>query len=589
MRLLLLNLQRNGLKKTLGAVSGEQDRIQDLPASNVSTPGPVVPGAFPIPSLLYQAGSTGNATSALETARGYVGAAGKKVAEYVPAVSSIIPSFSNKSNNVEHPELSKNGLEAVSGESLAKLPDERKEEGTLTSRGNERNANGLEILSGESLAKLPEERARESANPTISEQVRDTAASALNTAQGYAASTAQAAQNTTTAAAQTTQGAASSTVDSSTGAATQVKNLAIDTRDSYTKAASTTAHNIAESTSENTKSTANSARDYANSAPGAVSNTAGTAVQTTKDASTTAGNTTAAAVPAPVKGAATTAFETAKDYVETAGDKAKAYLPESVGSYLPTHGAPLIASRDDSVLNTNNANGLTNLPDGSTSFAVLPEERNTAVLPSHDAESNAPLGKTGGVGRLPEGRGVALLPDERKGKTAFDEKDQGTTGSLNVPSTRDNHSPFAPESTDGASNDASIRTLAGSLQGKNEKFAPGVDLAKGEQTLEGKERHEGIGQQPPPVPEKSRASDSMVAHTGHTPAVNTTGRDIGFVSPAGHDHEVLASSPTSSSPSSQTKKHGFMDKVKGEMKVLSGKLTHKEEKVLEGKRLLGKN
>jgi hypothetical protein len=32
-----------------------------------------------------------------------------------------------------------------------------------------------------------------------------------------------------------------------------------------------------------------------------------------------------------------------------------------------------------------------------------------------------------------------------------------------------------------------------------------------------------------------------------------------------------------------------MDKVKGEMKVLSGRLTHKEEKVLEGKRLLGKD
>ncbi|KAJ3501030.1 hypothetical protein NMY22_g19061 [Coprinellus aureogranulatus] len=34
---------------------------------------------------------------------------------------------------------------------------------------------------------------------------------------------------------------------------------------------------------------------------------------------------------------------------------------------------------------------------------------------------------------------------------------------------------------------------------------------------------------------------------------------------------------------------GFMNKVKGEMKVLSGKLTHKEEKVEEGRRRLGKN
>ncbi|KAJ2913967.1 hypothetical protein MD484_g6440, partial [Candolleomyces efflorescens] len=548
-------------ERTMGAVSSEQDRIQDptFPASNVSTPGPVVPGAFPIPSVLYSAGNTGNATSALETAKGYVGAAGKKMAEYVPAVSSILPSLASKSNNVEHPELSKNGLESISGDSLAKLPEERKEEGTLTARGNERNANGLEILSGESLAKLPEERTRESAAPTVSEQVRDTAQSALNTAQGYAASTTQTAQNTTGAAAQAVQGAASSAFDSAGAGTAHVKNLAVDTRDSYTKAASTTAHNIAESTSENTESIANGTRDNANLASNV----------------------------APAKGAAMSAFETAKSYVGTAGDKAKAYLPASVGSYLPAHSAALGETRDDSVLNSNNANGLTNLPDGSTSFAVLPEERNTSVLPSHDAESNSPLGKSDGVGRLPEGTGVALLPDEKKGKAAFDETCQGTDDSLlSAPAPRDNHSPLAPSPTDGASNDASIRTLAGSMQGKNERFAPSVPLANGgAQSLEGKVKHEGIGERPPPLPEKSLVGESMVAHTGHTPVANTTAREIGIPSSTKHDHEALASSPISDSPP-PTKKHGFMDKVKGEMKVLSGKLTHKEEKVLEGRRLM---
>jgi uncharacterized protein YjbJ (UPF0337 family) len=37
------------------------------------------------------------------------------------------------------------------------------------------------------------------------------------------------------------------------------------------------------------------------------------------------------------------------------------------------------------------------------------------------------------------------------------------------------------------------------------------------------------------------------------------------------------------------RKTGFMNKVKGEMKVLSGKLTHKEDKIEEGRRLMGKN
>ncbi|KAF8981105.1 hypothetical protein BDQ17DRAFT_1379990 [Cyathus striatus] len=36
-------------------------------------------------------------------------------------------------------------------------------------------------------------------------------------------------------------------------------------------------------------------------------------------------------------------------------------------------------------------------------------------------------------------------------------------------------------------------------------------------------------------------------------------------------------------------KHGFMDKIKGEMKVISGKLGHDEEKVELGKQMMGKN
>lgn len=37
------------------------------------------------------------------------------------------------------------------------------------------------------------------------------------------------------------------------------------------------------------------------------------------------------------------------------------------------------------------------------------------------------------------------------------------------------------------------------------------------------------------------------------------------------------------------KKPGFMDKLKGEMKVISGKLSHKESKVEEGRRMMGRN
>ena len=37
------------------------------------------------------------------------------------------------------------------------------------------------------------------------------------------------------------------------------------------------------------------------------------------------------------------------------------------------------------------------------------------------------------------------------------------------------------------------------------------------------------------------------------------------------------------------RKTGFMDRLKGEIKVISGKLSHKESKVEEGRRMMGKN
>ncbi|KAF8055194.1 hypothetical protein FPV67DRAFT_1436622 [Lyophyllum atratum] len=57
---------------------------------------------------------------------------------------------------------------------------------------------------------------------------------------------------------------------------------------------------------------------------------------------------------------------------------------------------------------------------------------------------------------------------------------------------------------------------------------------------------------------------------------NTTSRASG--SSKGHS-TMAAGSPHKSS---------FMDKVKGEVKVISGKISHNDEKVEEGKRLLGK-
>jgi len=83
--------------------------------------------------------------------------------------------------------------------------------------------------------------------------------------------------------------------------------------------------------------------------------------------------------------------------------------------------------------------------------------------------------------------------------------------------------------------------------------------------------HDGY---PPQVPEKD--------HAEHT-------------DPLDHDHAAdshrasTSSSGQESNNSSIRKKPGFMDKLKGEAKILSGKLGGKEEKVEEGKKLLGRN
>lgn len=48
------------------------------------------------------------------------------------------------------------------------------------------------------------------------------------------------------------------------------------------------------------------------------------------------------------------------------------------------------------------------------------------------------------------------------------------------------------------------------------------------------------------------------------------------------------SSSSNGSGGSERRKSTFMDKLKGEAKVLSGKMSHNEEKIEQGKKLMGK-
>jgi hypothetical protein len=62
------------------------------------------------------------------------------------------------------------------------------------------------------------------------------------------------------------------------------------------------------------------------------------------------------------------------------------------------------------------------------------------------------------------------------------------------------------------------------------------------------------------------------------------------VATAGHGAEEAAVMGLSSHAEHETvrKKPGFMDKLKGEVKVISGKISHKESKVVEGRKMMGR-
>ncbi|KAH6893999.1 hypothetical protein BKA70DRAFT_796810 [Coprinopsis sp. MPI-PUGE-AT-0042] len=88
---------------------------------------------------------------------------------------------------------------------------------------------------------------------------------------------------------------------------------------------------------------------------------------------------------------------------------------------------------------------------------------------------------------------------------------------------------------------------------------------------------------------------------GHTAGVHpethpTYGKDDGSKAAAAGDNSTMgsstlgkSSSPSPSSDSKGEKKPGFMSKLKGEVKVISGKLGHNEAKIEEGRKLMGKN
>ncbi len=88
-------------------------------------------------------------------------------------------------------------------------------------------------------------------------------------------------------------------------------------------------------------------------------------------------------------------------------------------------------------------------------------------------------------------------------------------------------------------------------------------------------------------------SASTLADTGHSKFVEPdsptyTSSPHQGTPPLNTQTSSWSAGSGNSSMGSVGRKSTFMDKVKGEVKVLSGKLSHNEERIEEGKKLMGK-
>ncbi|KAL0570524.1 hypothetical protein V5O48_011433 [Marasmius crinis-equi] len=218
-------------------------------------------------------------------------------------------------------------------------------------------------------------------------------------------------------------------------------------------------------------------------------------------------------------------------------------------------------------------------------------------IPEAPTAPSAPVGGIGGVGDLPGSKSestVALLPDERKeakdAKDAREAKDAtkstspGGEPALNlVPQPR----ALGAEGTtfNGVPLDSDPTTNIGGNPGRARADGAVADTPAGAATS---------------TPRNLDHTDSTRAMTGHsdinssTPSIGTNGSR--FTETPTKTNTELASTTSGGTTGSEgsrsvggtPRKPKLMDKIKGEVKVITGKLGGKEEKVEEGRRLMGK-
>ncbi|KAK1222747.1 hypothetical protein PQX77_014387 [Marasmius sp. AFHP31] len=340
------------------------------------------------------------------------------------------------------------------------------------------------------------------------------------------------------------------------------------------------------------------------------------------------------------------AQEDVQGVLKNATETAKTYLPQSVAAYLPGGAEKVtsLPSQEGSQKPLEHSDGVGSLPGNASeaSVAKLPEEREqehkaaTAVIAP---DTNKPLPDTveppkvpaisqltpatngammetvssasieaqiaetpivtpgpqtphvaaasgpGGVGELPGAKSeakVALLPDERKeAEPTNTAKPMRSTGEPMVNLTPRTHH-LAAEGTywngTALGVDSGSRVDASHLDTADVKDGPpGATFA---------------------APRTAQHTDSTVAVSGHSaPHSLSSPKGSKFSESTSSKNNTDLTSTTSAgsdgtegsrSVGGTPRKAKLMDKIKGEVKVITGKLGGKEDKVEEGRRLMGK-
>jgi hypothetical protein len=258
----------------------------------------------------------------------------------------------------------------------------------------------------------------------------------------------------------------------------------------------------------------------------------------------------------------------------TGGKSVDQAVNDSIASTEVVKTSPIMTTTNNNPVHSHSSDPLERntgyIPDAlqnDTSLAKLPEERRLESLPSHDDETGGRLGKSDGVGALPGSANetdVALLPDERK---EAQETSSGVGGGASTDRTLPGSS-YIPSPL------GQVHSLPQTI-GRQQPFS------RDEEKVFGADAKNDLDT--PHTEDDAKGQDSAVLNGSTGQAKHAVGAGSGGLAGAGSASQIA------SEVTAIPKKSGFMHKVKGEMKILSGKLGHNEAKIEEGRKMMGKN